>query len=202
MSIIVFYNAAKKKLLKFGSSDIYSTHPLLATIHAEDLLITEITKKWQYQYNINDLIILIWKQNAKQEIRPIFCCQWCKKRIIKSGFPTENVITISDYYMENLHKITTPSQLYTTDATSIQSFHTTHITDTISTDDSSDDTSSINSTDFQIITKNTKKKKKKIINMTDLFNKNNICQIAITDYVFRYPLMRIQNSIRPLKKKI
>ena len=60
-----------------------------------------IIKKLQFVYPLKDIYILIWKQNAIQEIKPAFCCAWCTKMLEKSGFPLRNVITISDYYMKN-----------------------------------------------------------------------------------------------------
>ncbi len=67
--------------------------------HAEDIVITDIMRKWRYQYDVRDLYIIIWKQNAKHVIRPVFCCQWCKKRIHNSIIPANNVKTISELYM-------------------------------------------------------------------------------------------------------
>ena len=129
-----------------------STHPLLLNLHAEDIVITEIVKKWQYIYNINDLQILIWKQNILGEIRPVYSCQWCKKRIIKSGFPIQNVITINQYYMLN-HYIYYHPALFDVPEIPI------------------------------------------------IFTKSNIIECAVTEYIHRYPLLRIQNSRHPMKRR-
>jgi hypothetical protein len=99
-SIIVFYSNRQKAILKIGSSEAYSTHPLLHGLHAEQFALNFITKKLQFNYPLRDIYILIWKQNAVQEIKPAFCCAWCSKMLIKSGFPLRNVITISNEYMD------------------------------------------------------------------------------------------------------
>ena len=99
VSITVFYTSRQKAILKIGSSEAYSTHPLLHGVHAEDFALGYITKKLQYIYSLKDIYIFIWKQNAAFEIKPAFCCAWCTKMIIKSGFPLKNVVTISQQYM-------------------------------------------------------------------------------------------------------
>ena len=99
----MFYSNRQKAILKIGSSESYSTHPLLHCVHAEEYALNFICKKLQYNYSLNDIYILIWKQNAVQEIKPAFCCAWCTKMMTKSKFPLKNIITISDYYIENSH---------------------------------------------------------------------------------------------------
>jgi len=86
-------------MLKIGSSEPYSTHPLLHANHAEMIALNLITKKYQYIYDLKDIYIFIWKQNANYQIKPAFCCAWCSKMLNKSKFPLKNVITISDNYL-------------------------------------------------------------------------------------------------------
>lgn len=98
----MFYSNRQKAILKIGSSEAYSTHPLLHCIHAEYLALGFITKKLQYLYSLSDIYILIWKQNAACEIKPAFCCAWCSKMLSKSRFPLKNVVTISQQYLDGL----------------------------------------------------------------------------------------------------
>ena len=84
-----------------GSSSPYSSHPLLHAIHAEDMALNYIDSlrhKYYRKFNPNDVYIIIWKQNAKGDIRPVFCCDWCSKLLLKSSIPIKNIITISDDY--------------------------------------------------------------------------------------------------------
>ena len=100
----MFYSSRQKVILKIGSSEPYSTHPLLYCLHAEIIALNFITKKIQYKYSINDIYILIWKQNVNCEIKPAYCCAWCAKMLLKFHFPLKNIITISNEYMNiNLH---------------------------------------------------------------------------------------------------
>ena len=85
--------------MKIGNSEPYSTHPLLHATHAEIIALDIITKKLQYEYDLKDIYIFIWKQNASQQIKPVFCCSWCRKMLSKSRFPLKNIVTISDYYL-------------------------------------------------------------------------------------------------------
>ena len=83
-----------------GSSEAYSTHPLLHGLHAEESALKFITKKLQHSYSLKDIYIFIWKQNANYDIRPAFCCAWCSKMLRNSGFPLKNVITVSQKFLD------------------------------------------------------------------------------------------------------
>ena len=86
--------------MKVGSSEPFSTHPLLHGLHAEESALRFIIKKLQYLYSLKDIYIFIWKQNANFEIKPAFCCAWCSKMLRNSGFPIKNVITINQKYLD------------------------------------------------------------------------------------------------------
>lgn len=175
--ITVFYNAVKKVIIEFGSSENYSSHPMLATNHAEDYIINKIQKKC-YDSPAKDLKILIWKQNAKGEIRPVFCCQWCKKRILQTKFPIENVITISNEYMHHLYPDN--PEYFTKKSIKLDS-----------SDDSYSSDSSEDSLDLKMGSKN----------KTFIPHRRNVTISAVTEYVYRYPLLKIHNSRRPIVGK-
>ena len=86
--------------MKVGSSEAFSTHPLLHGLHAEESALQFIRKKLQNYYSLKDIYIFIWKQNANYDIRPAFCCAWCSKMLINSRFPLKNVITINQKYLD------------------------------------------------------------------------------------------------------
>lgn len=81
-------------ILEFGNS-YYGSHNLLVSLHAEEAAINSIYKKWINRYNIRDLSILIWKQAKNGSIKPVYCCDWCRKYITKNNINPNSVITFT-----------------------------------------------------------------------------------------------------------
>ena len=81
-------------VLEFGHS-YYGSHNLLVSLHAEEAAINSIYKKWINLYNIRDLSILIWKQSKNGAIKPVYCCDWCRKYITKNNINPNSVITFT-----------------------------------------------------------------------------------------------------------
>jgi hypothetical protein len=67
----------------------------LVSLHAEEAAINSIYKKWINRYNIRDLTILIWKQAKNGTIKPVYCCDWCRKYITKHNINPDSVITFT-----------------------------------------------------------------------------------------------------------
>jgi hypothetical protein len=67
----------------------------LVSLHAEEAAINSIYKKWINRYNIRDLTILIWKQAKNGTIKPVYCCDWCRKYIAKHNINPDSVITFT-----------------------------------------------------------------------------------------------------------
>jgi hypothetical protein len=90
-----------KGILKIGTSmPQSSSRALLYSVHAEDMALDAIRKELRHhgraKYTIADFTILIWKQNAAQQIRPIACCSWCAHQLQRVGMPISNILTVSD----------------------------------------------------------------------------------------------------------
>ena len=97
MFIIIFYDLKKKKIIKFGSSEI-GGHNILANIHAEEIAM-RFLNKYLIRYNlkksyVNNIILYLWKiKKENYSIKSVKCCSWCKGILSKYGFPYNNVKT-------------------------------------------------------------------------------------------------------------
>ena len=42
---------------------------------------------------MNDLRIIIWRENSLGDLKTVYCCGWCKKCILKSGIKPSQILT-------------------------------------------------------------------------------------------------------------
>lgn len=89
----MFYEIRKKNVLSIGSS-VPDAHNILLSKHAEEYAIMEI-KKYLSRSNkkLKDIKIIIWKQNKEGCIKPVNCCAWCKKTILKNNLNNNQIVT-------------------------------------------------------------------------------------------------------------
>ena len=82
--------------------------------HAEQIAFKKIHKYYSKIYKINEIKILIWKQNNFGEIRPIHCCHWCSKLPKIYNFPQENIYTLSKEFktIEEFNSISRKNLVY------------------------------------------------------------------------------------------
>lgn len=109
----MFYDVKKGIIIDKGSS-IIGPHSVLKNIHAEETAMRRIYKHYYKRHNINDMQLIIWKQNNHGLIRPVYCCKWCCKLIRKYGFPVKNVLTFNQefdkpFQLSRHEKILTPA---------------------------------------------------------------------------------------------
>jgi hypothetical protein len=43
----------------------------------------------------NKYKIIIWKQNKEGQVRPVYCCCWCMKLLLKNGYTNDDIMTFS-----------------------------------------------------------------------------------------------------------
>lgn len=118
---------------------------MLVSTHAEEAALQSIYKRWIHKYDIQNLNILIWKQNKNGDIKPVYCCDWCKKLITKRNFPINNVITFNEIFCNYVNNYINITLNINTDTTTYTTTDTDSDTDT--TADTDSDTDSDNGTD-------------------------------------------------------
>lgn len=71
---------------------------MLLNTHAEEIALKRIFKIHLRKHKLNDLRLIIWKQNNHGLIKPINCCGWCTKLIRKYNFPMDHVLTFNQEF--------------------------------------------------------------------------------------------------------
>jgi len=69
-------------------------HKVLLCKHAEEFALRDIRRYMsKKKKKINQIRIIIWKQNNNGEIKSVNCCSWCKKSILKHDLNKSQIVT-------------------------------------------------------------------------------------------------------------